>query len=72
MSDYRVRVLRTDAEGERAKAQPYRVRLEAANGEILMTSESYVNRTYAVQLAQRLAGVLDGTLIDETEVTEGP
>lgn len=64
MSDYRIVVQRS--EDPDAQEQPFYVKIVAANGETLFTSERYANRLYAVGLGESFTAMTDGILIDET------
>lgn len=62
MSDYIVRV----RESRKVLRQRYFVTIQAGNGEPLFHSEMLKNPTYALELGQKFAALLDGNLIDET------
>jgi hypothetical protein len=62
VSDYRVIVKRSPAK----LRQRFHVTIVAANGKTLFTSENYRNKAHAMDLAERMAGVMDGNLIDLT------
>jgi hypothetical protein len=62
MRDYRVRVVR-----KKGLKQKFHVRIEYRwNGDVLFTSENYVNASYARKLGRSFADLLDAVFEDET------
>lgn len=71
MSDYRVYAKRSGkAHLRRGMRDKFYVTIVAANGEPLFTSEMLANGSYAVELGQRFAALLDGNFINATDARE--